>query len=138
MNVYNSSFPTGDYNADGTAYDRPNAPSSSVPRTGYDRQQFLSGVFPVSAFPIPVKGTDGTLGRNTFRGPGFVEIDLSIAKTFKVTERIRFQLRGEAFNALNRVNLNAPVLDLSSTATFGQATSALSPRQFQAGARIEF
>jgi hypothetical protein len=47
------------------------------------------------------------------------------------------QLRGDAFNALNHVNLNSPVLDLSS-ATFGQSTSALSPRQFQVGARIEF
>ncbi len=138
LSVTNTSFPSGDYNADGTAADRPNAPSSSIPRSGFSRQQFLSGIFPISAFPIPTKGTNGTLGRNTFRGPGFVEIDLSIAKTFRMTERIRLQLRGDAFNALNRVNLNSPISDLSSTATFGQSTSALSPRQFQAGARLEF
>ena len=137
LTVNNSTFPSGDYNADGTAFDRPNAPAETVPRSGWSRQQFLSGIFPVSAFPLPVKGTDGTLGRNTFRGPGFLEIDLSIAKTFTLTERLHLQLRGDAFNALNRVNLNGPVLDLSST-SFGQVTSALSPRQFQAGARFEF
>src|SRR5260370_39040504 len=126
MTVLNTSFPAGDYNADGTASDRPNAPSSAIPRSGYTRQQFLSGIFPISAFPIPTKGTNGTLGRNTFRGPGFVEVDLSIAKTFHFTERLRLQLRADAFNALNRVNLNTPILDLSSTATFGQSTSALS------------
>lgn len=136
--VLNTSFPSGDYNADGTASDRPNAPASSIPRSGWSRGEFLSGIFPISAFPVPTKGTNGTLGRNTFRGPGFVEIDASIAKTFRLTERIRLQIRGDAFNALNRVNLNTPIVDLSTIATFGQSTSALSPRQFQAGARLEF
>jgi hypothetical protein len=143
MTVLNSAYPAGDYNADGTAFDRPNAPSIDIPRSGFSRQQFLSGIFPASAFPIPVKGTNGTLGRNTFRGPGFLEVDMSLAKRFAITERVHMQLRADAFNALNRVNLNAPMsgnvpaLDLSS-ATFGQSTSALSPRQFQFGARIEF
>lgn len=143
MTVLNSAYPAGDYNADGTAFDRPNAPNIDIPRSGFSRQQFLSGIFPASAFPIPAKGSNGTLGRNTFRGPGFLELDLSLAKRFAITERVHMQLRGDAFNALNRVNLNAPMssnvpaLDLSS-ATFGQSTSALSPRQFQLGARIEF
>lgn len=137
LTVLNSAYPAGDYNADGTAFDRPNAPSAGIPRSGWNRQQFLSGMFPVSAFPIPVKGANGTLGRNTFRGPGFLEIDMSLAKRFAITERVHLQLHGDAFNALNHVNLNAPNLDLSS-ATFGQSTSALSPRQFQLGARIEF
>jgi hypothetical protein len=137
MTVSNSAYPAGDYNADGTAGDRPNAPAADVPRSGWTRQEFLNGIFPVSAFPIPVKGTNGTLGRNTFRGPQFLEVDMSLAKRFAITERIHMQLRGDAFNALNHVNLNSPVLDLSS-ATFGQSTSALSPRQFQVGARIEF
>lgn len=130
-------FPTGDYNADGTSGDRPNAPVSGIPNSGWSRQQFLSGIFAASAFPVPAPGTIGNLGRNTFTGPGFVEVDLSLSKRFAITERIHLQLRGDAFNALNHANLNTPTSDLSSN-TFGRSTSALSPRQFQAGARVEF
>jgi hypothetical protein len=47
------------------------------------------------------------------------------------------ELRLDAFNALNRVNLSDPVMDLSST-NFGRSTSQLSPRAFQAGVRLRF
>ncbi len=137
LSVINSAYPAGDYNADGTASDRPNAPAASIPRSGFTRAQFLTGIFPASAFPIPAKGTDGNLGRNVFTGPGYEEIDLSLGKQFLLTERFRLGVRAEAYNAINHVNLNAPSLDLSS-ATFGQSTSTLSPRQFQLGARLEF
>ena len=137
MNVFNSAYPAGDFNADGTASDRPNAPASTVPRSGFTRAQYLTGIFPVSAFPIPVKGTDGNLGRNTFTGPGYQEIDISLEKKFAITERLNLGIRAEGYNAFNHVNLNAPSLDLSS-GTFGQSTSTLSPRQFQFGARLEF
>lgn len=137
LSVTDNAYPAGDFNKDGTAQDRPNVPASNVPRSGFSRAQFLTGIFPVSAFPIPVAGTDGNLGRNTFTGPGFAEVDLSLEKQFAITERIKLSIRGEAYNALNHVNLNAPVLDLSS-ATFGQSTSTLSPRQFQVGARLSF
>jgi hypothetical protein len=137
LNISNNSYPAGDYNADGTAGDRPNNPSSSIARGGYSRQEFLAGIFPASAFPIPIKGTNGNLGRNTFTGPGYQEIDMSLEKVFIVKERFHIQFRIEAFNVLNRVNLNPPTTDLSS-GTFGQSTSTLLPRQFQAGVRIEF
>jgi len=122
---------------DGTGGDRPNAPLAPLATSGYMRAQFLSGVFPTSAFPIPTPGSDGLLGRNTFRGPGFAEVDLSVGKRFAITERIRLSIRLDSYNALNHVNLNPPVSDLSSS-NFGRSTSALLPRQYQAGARIEF
>jgi hypothetical protein len=137
LTVMNSAYPAGDYNADGTAGDRPNAPASNIPRSGFSNAQFLSGVFPASAFPIPAPGSDGNLGRNTFIGPGYKEIDMSLAKVFSIRERVRLQFRVEAFNALNHVNLNSPTLDLSS-ANFGKSTSTLIPRQFQAGLRLSF
>jgi Carboxypeptidase regulatory-like domain/TonB dependent receptor len=137
MTVSNSAYPAGDYNADGTAGDRPNAPDSSVPRSGFSNAQFLNGIFPVSAFPLPPKGTDGNLGRNTFTGPTFQEIDAALSKQFSLTERVKLQFRMEAFNVFNHVNLNAPTTDLSS-GTFGKSTSTLLPRQFQAGLRLSF
>jgi hypothetical protein len=135
--VSNSANPAGDYNADGTAGDRPNAPLSPLPQSGFSRAQLLGGIFPASAFPIPAPGTDGTLGRNTFRGPGFAEVDLSLGKRFTITERLHLAVRIDSYNALNHVNLNTPVSDLSSS-TFGKSTSALLPRQYQGGARVEF
>ena len=137
LSVTNGANPAGDYNLDGTAGDRPNAPLTPLPTSGYSRAQFLSGIFPASAFPIPAAGTDGTLGRNTFRGPGFAEVDLALSKRFAITERVHLSIRADSYNALNHVNLNAPVSDLSS-ANFGRSTSALLPRQYQGGVRIEF
>jgi hypothetical protein len=43
--------------------------------------------------------------RNAFRGPGYWNVDLGIYKTFKATERVGVQFRGELFNAFNHSNL---------------------------------
>ena len=132
-----AAWPRGDFNADGTNYDFPNAPSDSVRRKDFSRAELLTGIFPASAFPLPTGGTAGNLGRNVFRGPGFARVDLALAKTFRATERVGVTLRMEAFNALNRVNLNAPVSDLNSN-NFGRVTSAQAPRQFQASLQVRF
>ena len=132
-----ASWPRGDFNADGTNYDFPNAPPDSIKRGNYSRGELLSGIFPISAFPLPTGGVAGNLGRNTFRGPGFARVDLSMAKTVRITERVGVLVRMEAFNAFNRVNLNAPVSDLNSN-NFGRVTSAQAPRQFQASLQLRF
>jgi Carboxypeptidase regulatory-like domain/TonB dependent receptor len=56
----------------------------------------------------PAAGTFGNLGRDTLFGPGLWNADLSLAKNFDLTERLKFQLRAEAFNAFNHVNLGGP------------------------------
>jgi hypothetical protein len=85
---------------------------------------------------IPV-GTDGNLGRNVFRGPAFKQVDFSIFKNAKVTERLNVQFRAEAFNLFNRVNLFNPVGDLGS-AQFGKSTAAFAPREMQLGLKFIF
>jgi hypothetical protein len=60
------------------------------------------------AFSRPAPGTYGNLGRNTLTGPGYDEIDASIAKTFKPSERVNVQFRGEFFNLLNHANFYEP------------------------------
>lgn len=127
----------GDYNADNTGGDRPNAPTTSIQTSGWSRQQFVTGIFPVSAFPAPLPGQDGNLGRTTYRGPGFAQTDLSLAKNFALSERVKANLRADAFNAFNRVNLNNPVLDLSN-ANFGKSTGTNTPRLIQLGLRVSF
>jgi len=138
ITVFSSApWPRGDFNADGTNFDRPNAPADSIARKGYSRQQFLDGIFPASAFPLPSGGVQGNLGRNTFRGPNFTRVDMSVGKTFRMTERLSSVLRLEAFNALNMVVLNNPVTDLVNI-NFGRSTSAQSPRSLQVSLQIRF
>ncbi len=65
--------------------------------------QFLDA----SAFAIPAPGGDG-IGRNVFVGPGYWNLDLGVTKQFNITERLKMQLRAEAFNALNHPNFDNP------------------------------
>jgi hypothetical protein len=131
------SYPKCDYNADGAGGDRPNAPLTQLQTSGWSRQQLLTGILPATAFPTPALGTDGNLGIGTYRGPGFAETDLSLSKKFVITERFSAKLQMDAYNAFNRVNLNNPALTLN-TSTFGQSTTALTPRVYQAGLKIQF
>ena len=52
--------------------------------------------------------TNSVVGRNGFRGPGFLGGDMSLRKNFKVTERIGFQLGLDAYNFLNHSNFAPP------------------------------
>jgi len=61
---------SGDFNADGYAYDLPNAPAAGAVHTG-NRSNFLKGFAPASAFPIPALGQQGNLGRNALHWPRF-------------------------------------------------------------------
>jgi Carboxypeptidase regulatory-like domain/TonB dependent receptor len=45
---------------------------------------------------------------SNMRSPGFWNLDVSLDKDFHVTESKYFELRGEAFNALNHMNLGYP------------------------------
>jgi hypothetical protein len=56
------------------------------------------------------------------KGPRFVNMDATLAKEFRVVERLKFELRGEAYNLLNAFTGNNPDLGVTS-ATFGRITS---------------
>jgi len=144
FSVWNGAASTagGDYNRDGGGgavgggfYDRPNSPVGI--NTNFSRQDFLNGLFPASAFPAPVAGTNGNLGRNTFRGPGYMTLDISLGRQISFGERKKLMLKLEAFNALNNVNLYLPNADLS-LPTFGKSTQAFEPRTVQASVKFIF
>lgn len=83
----------------------------------------------------------GNLGRNTFVGPNFFDMDMSLFKNFKVTERVAFQFRVESFNLLNRANFELPGNAGHNKITdplFGLAGGVFPPRQIQFGAKISF
>jgi hypothetical protein len=127
----------GDYNADGNGGDRPNAPLTAVPTSGYSRSQFLSGILPASIFPAPALGADGNLGRNVFRGPRFMQLDLALDKNFHLVERVTATLRADCLNAPNHVNLQSPSMDLNSV-NFGKSTGQYTARLFQVSMRVRF
>ena len=139
-----SSSAGGDFNRDagggavgGGFYDRPNAPAPGVIPSSFSQQDFLRGLFPANVFPIPVPGKNGTLGRNTFRGPRYVTLDLALGRNFTIKESMKVQLRLEAFNALNNVNLYLPNADMS-ISNFGKSTQAFEPRNLQGSVRFTF
>ncbi|MBI4873698.1 MAG: TonB-dependent receptor, partial [Acidobacteria bacterium] len=60
-----------------------------------------------SAFRIPAPGANG-MGRNMFRSPSYWNLDLGLQKNFQLRERVRLQLRAEAFNVFNHANFDNP------------------------------
>jgi hypothetical protein len=56
-----------------------------------------------AGFQVAAAGTTG-IGRNTYQGPGFWDMDGALSKSFSVTERVRMTFRAEAFNAMNHAN----------------------------------
>jgi hypothetical protein len=143
-----ASYPTCDYNADGTTNDRPNT-VGGFPVSGFSENQFLNtGVFNCSGarcgnlFPAPAPGALGNLGRNTFTGPGFINTDFSAAKRthipwFVGQEGAQLEFRAEFFNVFNKVNLTGVNSDIAGGG-FGLANGAFPARDIQFGLRIEF
>ena len=60
------------------------------------------------AFVQPAFGTFGDLGRDSIFGPGLSNVDFSITKNTRLTERLNLQLRAEFFNIFNHPNYALP------------------------------
>ncbi len=72
------------------------------------------------------------------RQDGAANVDLSLIKNTNITEKVKFQLRFEAFNALNRPSFDPPNLTVTSSA-FGKITTQPNlPRSIQMAARLTF
>jgi hypothetical protein len=93
--------------------------------------------FDTAAFSLPPFGTFGNSGRNILSGPGYGNVNLALVKRIRFRSTRMLELRGEAFNLLNRVNYDLPDQFFGSP-TFGQILSAQSPRRFQFGVRMVF
>jgi len=94
--------------------------------------------FNTAAFAIPAPYTFGSAGRNILRGPGLATVDLSLSRRFHIAERASATLGVQAFNMLNRENLNLPQLYADDATNFGKIFSAKPPRQVQMALRFSF
>ena len=93
--------------------------------------------FNTKAFAIPPRGNFGNSGRNILQGPGLSTVNLSLIKNVTIRERATVQFRLETFNLFNRTNFGLPDNFVGSP-TFGQITSAGSPRRLQFGLKLLF
>ena len=59
----------------------------------------------------------GNMIKNVFDGPGYWNVDFSVAKRQKFTERFTGEFRAEAFNILNHPNFGNPSAGLGCSAT---------------------
>ena len=129
-----------DYNADGLQFDRPNVPTFGSSLSGLSNDDFLRGIFAAADFPKPAPGIAGTLGRNTYRGPRYFNVDFAVSRAIKVPALGRsgeVQVRLEMFNLFNTTNLLPPQSNLTNAA-FGRSTDALPGRIVQFGGRFRF
>jgi hypothetical protein len=93
-------------------------------------------------FVAPPPGTFGTVGRNSFVGPGFEDVDLALIKNTKVTERMNVQFRADAFDLLNHPNYGQPggtvgSLGVIQSTRFPTGDSG-SSRQLQVALKLQF
>ena len=103
----------------------------------------IHGWFNTAAFAAPTVW--GNERRNQLVGPGLTVLNLSLGKTFTVTERVHLELRSDWVNVLNHPSFNRPNNDLGNPAEFGliDTTSqsggiAVAPRSGQLSARVTF
>jgi outer membrane receptor protein involved in Fe transport len=96
----------------------------------------LDSIAQTDASQLPAY-TYGTLGRNAFRGPGATNVDLAIAKKFKIREQATLELRGDAFNVFNHTQFGNPDTTISDL-TFGQISTTAAPRILQVALHLLF
>ena len=93
------------------------------------------------AFAVPPNSTQpfGNAGRNLAHSPFFHELDFGLHKNFTFGSETRYlQLRGEAFNLLNKTNFAPPSNLTVNSSGFGTFTSTFPARQLQVALKLYF
>jgi hypothetical protein len=99
--------------------------------------------FDTSAFARVTEVRFGNVGRNSMRGPGQRNLDLSLFRSFAVHGGVELQVRAEAFNVTNTPHFNNPNGNINSS-NFGRILSTDAnwangrSRQFRFGLRATF
>jgi hypothetical protein len=103
--------------------------------------------FDTTAFARPTGVQFGNVGRNTMSGPGVVNLDLSLFRDFKLSERFNLQFRAESFNVSNTPHFANPDEDGAdiNSSNFGRILATQSAadalgrsREFRFGLRLSF
>ena len=142
--AYNTGFPIG-VTANGTLpiFNGTNRPYVTTynwraPLSGSSFDPNKDKYLDATVFPAQPVGVLGNAPRKNSLVRVFPNLNenVSLAKTFRITERFRVDFRAEAFNLFNRVVFGSPQSSLNST-TFGVITSqANTQRQMQGGLKL--
>jgi hypothetical protein len=104
-------------------------------------ERTLSRWFDTRAFAVPPAGRFGNSGLNVLEGPGLHMHDLTLGKTFPITERFRFTFMAAAQNLLNQANFSNPNANLSAPGSYGAVTAVKGyapARQIMLRGRLDF
>ncbi len=91
----------------------------------YPENQTLDNWLNIAAYAVPANKTWGNLGKNTLRGPGVHQWDISFQKKAKITEGQSISFRAELFNIWNRPHFANPGSNISSASSFGRITAPM-------------
>jgi hypothetical protein len=110
---------------------------------GANNASYFSIPINVAGGTGPNQGRFGTLGRNTFRGPGFHNFDMSLIKNTPIglssnPERTVLQFRAEVFNVFNLVNFGLPSNVLLGAGFGSISRTSGSSRQIQLSLKVLF
>jgi outer membrane receptor protein involved in Fe transport len=94
--------------------------------------------FDRTAFTVPAPFTFGNSAANVLYGPGSVNLDVMIGRTFKITERVNLDFRAEFFNIFNEAHFSFPVsvTNVGNAGTISETASSM--RQIQFGLKLIF
>jgi hypothetical protein len=98
-------------------------------------QRSLFQYFNTAAFARPKDWTYGNSGKWVIRGPGSIDLSAFALKEIRMVEQVRVQLRLEAFNVMNHMNLGGFNTQLGNRA-FGQVNDVGAPRYLQIGVKL--
>jgi hypothetical protein len=93
--------------------------------------------FNPAAFTTPAPYTFGNSGRNILYGPGFGNVNFSLAKTFSIVEKVKLQIRADAVDIFNHPNFGQPNTSIG-TLGAGVVSSAIDSRTIQLGGVVRF
>lgn len=117
---------------------RPNRVGNANPNTGVDLSTDRFHFLNPAAFTLQAPNSPGNAQRDLAHGPRFGTLDLSLSKSFTLTERLRLSVRADAFNFFNHTNYKDPDQLTWGDDGFGVISDAYPARVMQLSARIRF
>jgi len=99
-------------------------------------QRTTSEYFNTAAFVQPILAF-GDVGRNTMTGANLINLDATLARSFRVAEKASLQFRAEFFNLANHPNYNL-IGRIVNDPSFGIVQNQLPPRQIQLALKLSF
>jgi hypothetical protein len=106
----------------------------------FDTSKFSLPTSSDPTLPVSLRRRDNPWTFPGLEGPGIWQSDVTLSKSFHLTERFRLEVRGESYNVFNHTNFANPIVDFNN-ANFGKVTTKLvayNGREFQYGLRLVF